>query len=74
VRLTPVGELPTQAAEKVTDEPNPPTEFTITSVEVLSPCVVETVGEDAATVKSGTAATGTRTVGVAAIATVTWVE
>ena len=37
VRLTPVGVLPTQAAEKATGELNSLMEFTITLVEVLRP-------------------------------------
>jgi hypothetical protein len=75
VRLTPIGALPTQAAEKVTGELKPPTEFTMTFVDVPSPCAVEIVDEDGASVKSGAAAaTGTSTIGVPAIATATWVE
>ena len=74
--MTPVGTLPTQDVEKVIGELNPPTEFTIRSEEVLRPCVVEIVDEEGFMVKSGAAATvtGTRTVGVPMIETVTGVE
>jgi hypothetical protein len=59
--------------EKVMGELNPPTEFTTMSAEVLRPCVVEIVDEDGVMVKSGTTATatGTRTVGVPIMDTVT---
>ena len=78
-RLTPmpVGALPTQEAEKVMGELNPPREFTTTEVPPLSPEIVDTVSEDELTVKSGMAdgaTTGARTDGVPAIETKTWVE
>ena len=74
VRLMPVGALPTQAAENATGELKPPTEFTITSVEVPSPWVVEIVEDEDDMEKSGAAATGTRTAGVPTMLIISWVE
>ena len=75
VMLMPVGTLPTQEAEKVTGELNPPTELTTTSVDPLKPWMTETATELGAIVKSGaTAATGASTDGVAATMTLISVE
>ena len=69
----PTGEPPIQDVENVTGELKPPTEFTITFVDVLSPWVTAIVEEDGETEKSGAGAaatvteaivTGTRTVAV----------
>ncbi len=66
----PVGAFPTQDVEKATGELNPPTELTITFVEALRPGMTETVAELGAMLKSGAAAaTGAKTEGVPAIAT-----
>lgn len=75
----PVGALPTQEAEKVIGELNPPSEVTTTLVPPLSPGITDTVSVDGLTEKSGpfigvTGVTGARTNGVPATITGIWVE
>jgi len=57
----PVGEPPIHDVENVTGELKPPTEFTITFVDVLSPWVTAMVEEDGETEKSGGGAAATVT-------------
>ena len=70
----PVGAFPTQEAEKVTGELNPPRLFTTILLSPLSPGITDTVSEDGLTAKSeGGVNTGARTAGVPTIVTKTWV-
>jgi len=71
----PVGAFPTQEAEKVTGELNPPKEFTTTLLSPLSPGITDTVSADGLTAKSvGGVKTGASTAGVPAIVTRSCVE
>ena len=69
----PVGALPTHEVEKVTGELKPPSEFTSTVVDVLSPWITATVPEDGLIAKSGMD-TGAKTAGVPLIVTKISVE
>ena len=55
MKPTPAGELPTQDAEKVTGEPNSPTDVTMIVVEPLKPWMIEIVFDDEVIEKSGLA-------------------
>jgi len=70
----PVGAFPTQEAEKVTGELNPPRLFTTMLLSPLSPGITETVSVDGLTEKSvGGVKMGARTAGVPMIVTNTCV-
>jgi hypothetical protein len=71
----PVGAFPTQEAEKVTGELNPPTLLTTMLLSPFSPGITDTVSVEGVTEKSvGGVKTGASTAGVPAIVTNTWVE
>ena len=70
--LMPAGAFPTQDAEKVIGELNPPREFTTMLLSPLSPGIIDTVSVDGLTEKSvGGVNTGASTAGVPAIITKT---